>query len=986
MPNGAPLAPDQIFISYARPEHIDAARVLRAEFQSKGLRVFLDEASIRSGDNWIQKLEAALQSCRVFIVLVGQTKIERWVGAEVQIALARHYARRAPFDEAGTDVDGAVGIHPQTAVMRPALPLILPVLVDGVAPTVLPPFLSLFQATPWNQTEMVPSALLDEISKEQPALSVAFKLPHDKCPYQGLASFDSEHAALFFGRRRETLEALAKIGDQSQKNPDGLRGVGGLKYIRWLQIEGASGAGKSSLVKAGMLPAIESGALWGRTGFPRWHILGPMVPGRDPVENLAAAYEAVFVPEEPLRDRARFAAELRQKSSAFAAKLKDRLTDTKTAFVLVVDQFEELYTFAEDSVRRDFEALLVNALQDPACPLFMISTMRWDFTHRIEESTSAFRTLYGDQDRCWHYPLLSPDVQGLQEAIEMPARLAGLDVGKVTAVILSDAEEEIGALPLVENALTELWNDARNRNRDELSDKFYRENGRLAGLLAKRADAFLDSINQRVPEGRRRVLELLLRLTKVNVDGPNTRQRLGRDAAVQVAGWCNREAGEQIVRLLSGADQQALAGASAGAFRLITVEREGALGSNETEITNGVSKGDAQSSDPDRTRDSVNLIHETLIRTRRAEQRTQSNAKPTDLPYWPTLWNYIEASKARAPQRERLQTLARDWKNRTGLGRLLGLAGWSGLLDFRGLAAPCSIEQRYLRWSAAITGAGALVLLSIIGLIGESVYWASTHGLPIDALKTRWSYKLGAALPLPKLVEIPAGKFTMGSETNKDEKPVDSVVISQPFYLAQTETTFEQYDAFAKATARSLPGESGWGRGMQPVINVDWNDAHAYANWLGAMTGKSCRLPSEAEWEYAARAGTMTEYALPADAKGSDDIKDKALANCADCGSKWSGKQTAPVGQIPANSWKLRDMHGNVWEWVEDCHHENYEGAPENGAARQGGTGACQFRVLRGGSWSDDAANARSAARGDVNPGNRYDGIGFRVLCVSPIE
>ena len=986
MPNGAPLAPDQIFISYARPEHIEAARVLRAEFQSKGLRVFLDEASIRSGDNWVQKLEDALQSCRVFIVLVGQTRIERWVGAEVQIALARHYARRAPIDDVATAGDGPERILSHNAQVRQALPRILPVLVDGVAPAVLPPFLSLFQATPWRQTEAVPSALLDEINKEQQALAVAFKLPHDKCPYQGLASFESEHAALFFGRRRETLEALAKLGDQSQKNPDGLRGVGGLKYIRWLQIEGASGAGKSSLVKAGMLPAIESGALWGRTGFLRWHVLGPMAPGRDPVENLAAAYEAVFVPEEQRRDRTRLAAELRQKSGVFAAKLKDRLTDKETAFLLVVDQFEELYTFAEDSVRRDFEALLVNALQDPECPLFMISTMRWDFTHRIEESTSAFRTLYGDQDRCWHYPLLSPDVQGLQEAIEMPARLAGLDVGKVTAVILSDAEEEIGALPLVEYALTELWNDARHRSSDELSDKFYRENGRLAGLLAKRADAFLDSINQRVPEGRRRVLELLLRLTKVNVDGPNTRQRLGRDAAVQVAGWCNREAGEQIVRLLSGADQQALAGASAGAFRLITVEREGALGSNETEITDGVTKRDTQSTRPARTGDSVNLIHETLIRTRRVEQRTQSNRKPTDLPYWPTLWNYIEASKARAPQRERLQTLARDWTNRTDLGRLLGLAGWSGLLDFRGLAAPCSIEQRYLRWSAALAGAFALILVSIVGLIGESVYWASAYGLPIDAVKTRWAYKLGAALPLPKLVEIPAGKFMMGSQTSEYEQPVHPVAIAQPFYLAETETTFDQYDAFAKAAARNLPDDRGWGRGTQPVINVDWNDARAYINWLGAMTGKSCRLPSEAEWEYAARAGTTTEYALPADAKGSDDIKDKALANCADCGSKLSRNETAPVGQFPANGWKLRDMHGNVWEWVEDCYHEYYGGAPENGAARQGDTGACEFRVRRGGAWDDYAGSARSAVRSFNNPDDRYHSIGFRVLCVSPIE
>ena len=897
MPNGAPLAPDQIFISYARPEHTEAARVLRAEFQSKGLRVFLDEASIRSGDNWVQKLEDALQSCRVFIVLVGQTRIERWVGAEVQIALARHYARRAPVDEAGAD--GPAAIQPQNAVMHQPLPLILPVLVDGVASTLLPPFLSLFQATPWSQTEAVPSALLDVINKEQQALSEAFKLPPNKCPYQGLAAFESEHAKLFFGRGRETLEALAMLGDQSQKNPEGLRGVGGLKYIRWLQIEGASGAGKSSLVKAGMLPAIESGALWGRTGFQRWRILGPMTPGQDPVENLAAAYELAF-PPEGTRDRTRLAAELRQKSSVFAAKLKDRLSDKETAFVLVVDQFEELYTFAEDSARRDFEALLVNALQDPDCPLFMITTMRWDFTHRIEQSSSAFRTLYVDRDRCAHYTLMTIGPQGLEEAIEMPARLADLNVSNVTAVLLRDAQDEIGALPLVENALTELWNDARKRQSDKLSDEFYRESGGLAGLLAKRADAFLESINQQVTDGKRRALNLLLRLTNVNDDGRHTRQRIARDTAVLVAGWGNQGLGERVVRLLSGADQRALDSAGAGAFRLITVERERARDYTGVPVSEtGASEAGRDGkphAQPSRSTESVDLIHETLIRTRRAERRTQSDAKPGDLPYWPTLWNYIEASKARAPQRERLQTLTRDWKNRTGLGRLFGLAGWSEIFGFRGLAAPGSMEQRFLRWSAAVAGAVALVLMSILSLISESVYWASAHGLPIDAVKTRWAYKLGVALPLPKLVEIPAGKFMMGSQTGMlDEQPVHPVTIARPFYLADTETTFEQYDAFAKATARSLPDDSGWGRGTQPAISVDWNDASAYANWLGAITGKSCRLPSEAEWEYAARAGSTTAYALPAEAQGSNDLKDKALANCGDCGGKWSDKQTAPV-------------------------------------------------------------------------------------------
>ena len=183
--------------------------------------------------------------------------------------------------------------------------------------------------------------------------------------------------------------------------------------------------------------------------------------------------------------------------------------------------------------------------------------------------------------------------------------------------------------------------------------------------------------------------------------------------------------------------------------------------------------------------------------------------------------------------------LAKEWSDRSGIRRLLGLSGWSEVSRFRGLASPQSIEQQYLRWSWVRGGVIRLALISVVSLIGESVYWSNKYGLPIDALKTRWSYKLGAPLPLPKLVEIPAGQFMMGSEPYEEEKPVHPVVIAQPFYLAQTETTFDQYDVFAKVTVRSLPGESNWGRGTQPVINVDWSDASAYANFRNPKNAKA---------------------------------------------------------------------------------------------------------------------------------------------------
>ena len=127
-------------------------------------------------------------------------------------------------------------------------------------------------------------------------------MPFEGCPFLGLNAFQQKDARLFFGRRQETLEALACLGDQQQTNPENLHGSGGTHYCRWLQIEGNSGSGKSSLVNAGMLPMIERGALWARTGFDHWRMLGPMLPGKDPLGNLATALDHGLIPDSSQRD------------------------------------------------------------------------------------------------------------------------------------------------------------------------------------------------------------------------------------------------------------------------------------------------------------------------------------------------------------------------------------------------------------------------------------------------------------------------------------------------------------------------------------------------------------------------------------------------------------------------------------------------------------------------------------------------------------
>ena len=245
---------------------------------------------------------------------------------------------------------------------------------------------------------------------------------------------------------------------------------------------------------------------------------------------------------------------------------------------------------------------------------------------------------------------------------------------------------------------------------------------------------------------------------------------------------------------------------------------------------------------------------------------------------------------------------------------------------------------------------------------------AQAYFLAKNDIKTLFD-EAGYVLQCPEVVEIPAGRFLMGSDEYDSEQPVREVVISKPFALGKYEVTFAEYDAFAKATGRELLVDRGWGRGNRPVIGVTWEDAQAYTEWLTEMTGRPYRLPSEAEWEYAARAGSVTSYSW------GDDIGQNQ-ANC-DTGCEDSHTYIAPVGSFQPNAFGLYDMHGNVWEWVQDCWNDNYEGAPAD--ARAWEDQGCETRVLRGGSWHFEPAFLRSANRGWFNPSGRFDGHGFRV-------
>jgi formylglycine-generating enzyme required for sulfatase activity len=243
------------------------------------------------------------------------------------------------------------------------------------------------------------------------------------------------------------------------------------------------------------------------------------------------------------------------------------------------------------------------------------------------------------------------------------------------------------------------------------------------------------------------------------------------------------------------------------------------------------------------------------------------------------------------------------------------------------------------------------------------------------ALKPKDTFKECANCP--KMVVAPAGSFTMGSPESEPgrsaaEGPQHRVTLARPFAVGQFELTFDEWDACLAdgGCNQYKPSNLAGGRGHQPVIYVPWGDAVNYVTWLSKKTGRPYRLLSEAEYEYASRAGGQTAFPW------GDEIG-KGNANCIGCGSQWDGKFPAPVGSFPPNGFGLYDMVGNVWAWTQDCAYDGYAGAPTDGSARTFAN--CATRVVRGGSWDSGPQTLRSAYRNWDAPVPRLLSVGLRV-------
>ena len=500
------------------------------------------------------------------------------------------------------------------------------------------------------------------------------------------------------------------------------------------------------------------------------------------------------------------------------------------AFLLAIDQLEELFTFADADERRRFDRLVASALEDADCPLFVISTVRTDFLDRFAEDLPRLVAVRNRAGRPWTLAPIGDEA--LREVIDGPARLAGIDVSEVRNWILAEARDEPGALPLIENALHWLW-EQREGNR--LSGRLFNEQGGLAGILSRSADDLLDSLGE--PQ-RTQALELLFRLVRVDREGSrHARQRIGLDEAVTVAG--GGEAGRAVVNRLSG-QRRPDSGGGKGPLRLITVTEK------------------------DR---SINLIHETLIRSK----GLGADGKPR--PYWPTLWDYIEHHKARAAWRDRLRQDAADWLTS---GRSAGHQ-WShervreAVDALRPIVGELSLEEQ-----AFLGPVDPEAMLAELErretthkrrlLIGErlDVLGDPRPGVGIEAADT----------PEIDWCRVPGGEVTISILSDPDN-PYSEVKDTrrktiETFRIARYPITVTQYRAFIKAQDgwrdpawwgddlyRDPEGDTyEFGRfGNHPVIYVSWFDAVAFCRWFSRRLGFIVRLPDEWEWQQASTGG-----------------------------------------------------------------------------------------------------------------------------------
>ena len=932
-----------LFVSHSSKDDA-AATVLEAWLRASGFDdIFVDHQNLVGGAKWREELRASAGACRVVVCLVTASWLTSnecfnefraaWYMGKRIIPLFLLPPVMSLGEEAGQRL-AEVCAEDQGIDLGPCLrpDQILDVDADRNVARRL-------------QLGLRAVGALSRVGLDPEAFEIDRKLR--PTPFPGLASFgdDDADAALFYGRSREIAEALEE-----------LRKVRAERDLRPFVILGASGAGKSSLLKAGIIPRL-------RREAPAWLPLRAFRPGADPLLNFAEALarsladfgnvEAHGVVRDRLFDAWSKAerdgdgltpvgrAALEAVLEAEGRRLRAAAGRSEASILISVDQAEEMARAHGDSAEALADYLRVA----------LAAASRWQLAFTIR--TDSFPELQSHRRfqnlEARGYDLRALPVFRFDSVVEEPAKRYGVAVDHALVdALIEDAPKE-DALPLLSFALQRLWRQYAASG--TLTRENYDKVGGLKGLIEDAAERALRGLTPADdvplaagPPPKRRVdlaaSTFVPALAQINDQGTAIRR---------IAAWSSFSAERQD--LLMRFDQ----------WRLV------------------VRKGDA---------DTVEVAHEALFRE------------------WTRLQGWLEPERARLEVLRSLQLDALTW-DRNGRDaaflnhrdkRLAETAALAGIESYRKrlgaveldylaacAAAGRSARRRTRRMQALV---GALVAVMLAGLVAwqyekplkEQIYWLTeVRGQVLTtererALKQKDIFK--ECTDCPEMIVVPAGSFMMGSpETEKgrdeNESPQHGVTIAKPFAVARFELTFDEWDACA-AQGECDPHitDSGWGRGRRPVINVSWDDAQRYSAWLSRLTGKPYRLLTEAEWEYAARAGTTTAYYW-------GDAIGKGNADCAGCGSQWDTKQTAPVGSFAANAFGLYDMAGNVEQWVQDCSFGSYKDAPTDGSAHI--TPDCLVRVLRGGSWVDGPELLRSADRAGSFSLQRLYVYGFRV-------
>jgi formylglycine-generating enzyme required for sulfatase activity len=756
-------------------------------------------------------------------------------------------------------------------------------------------------------------------------------------PFPGLASFTEDDAGIFFGRDTEIIRVLDKLRILRR---DGLPRV--------LAITGASGAGKSSFLRAGVWPRLTRDPDFAPVAILRpanGVLTGPQGLGRTLAERLSRPkfpispgyINARLVAEDHAQAAQAFVRAI-QRTAAIARKSRRILNKAarSPALLIGIDQAEELLA-PENAAENDrFLFLIATLLLRPPAGVeaYVLLTVRAESADRLfdklatvnVEDQSAVAATAGTATalklEAPETVLLPPlAASSYREIILKPLEMLARRGQRVTmepALTEKLVEDTRGAdaLPLLAFTLAQLYQDYSTQGKITLRD--YQEAGGVAGAISKAVAAALARPGEEpsIPTSEKEQNALLRTafipaLARVDPQSGAWTRRVARLDEIP-------EASRNMIRRFVKA-------------RLLVADRRAGM-------------------------DFIEIAHESLLRQ------------------WPPLAKWLESEADNLKTIEDMERAAAQWLNNERQsawldhrGKRLGVAEkLAARPDFQRrlgktqreyLVACRSAEQTALR--RRYMGAGGLGLLLAILIGGVTAWWQGpwlkeryysllhVHALteteelelrPLDRVFRECAH-------CPEMLVIPAGNFLMGAaQGDPRERPQHRVQIGKRFAVAKFELTFAEWDGCATyGDCNPRISDEAWGRGRQPTINISWEDAQRYIAWLRRVTGRPYRLLSETEWEYAARAGSQTRYSW------GDDIG-KGRANCYGCGDEWP-KRAVSVGSFAPNAFGLHDMHGNVWEWVEDCFHDNYEKAPSDGSAWTGGNCNPRRRVVRGGSW-----------------------------------